>query len=64
MNFAIKVGDKYLTDIDYIRQTLKFEAEPRYFSRVLTSNRVNNILDLMRWGDVPLDLIKIIPEEV
>ncbi len=80
MNFAIKVGDKYLKYMDCSESsggatghtqfvnvpgglTLEFGNKPKYYERLTAGRLTNNILDLMRWGDIPLDLIKIIPEE-
>lgn len=81
MEFALQIGDKYLTDIDSSGYnagqisghtvftyspdgtTLNLEDKPKYYSHQTIKTWTREVIELMRWGDIPLDLIKIIPEE-
>jgi len=78
MDFAIKIGDKFLIDIDCSDNAggikghttftsadgvkIKLSNEPKYFSSITTKSRVQEVIELMRWKDISIESIKIIPK--
>lgn len=79
MEFAIKIGEQYLKEIDCDSQKDRYQGhgifakatgvkfigshEPTFFSSISTKSKVAEVIEAIRWGDIPTVSVQIIPKE-
>lgn len=80
MEFSIKMGDKYFKETivennlsgynghsastNIIAEGIELQDEPKYMDHRTVTSRIETIIELMRWQDIEVSKITIIPKNI